>query len=170
MNIKTYLETLYDYNYWADHRYLKVAEALTEGQFFQKQGYSWDSIHSTLLHMMSSENIWLKRWQGEAPKNHYSPDDFPTFASIQERWMQLEDEMLDFLAAQSEQRLQEDIGCIGFNGGTFHLALWQMMAHVPNHNTHHRGELAAMFSLMNVPHPEEEIVQYFLVKSGQRKE
>jgi len=24
--------------------------------------------------------------------------------------------------------------------------------------------------LMKIPHPEEEIVQYFLVKSGQRKE
>jgi uncharacterized damage-inducible protein DinB len=54
-------------------------------------------------------------------------------------------------------------------GETFTLPLWQMMAHVPNHNTHHRGELAAMFTLMNVAHPEEEVVQYFLVKSGQRQ-
>ena len=35
---------------------------------------------------------------------------------------------------------------------------------------HHRGELAAIFALMNIPHPEEEVVQYFLIKSGQKKE
>ena len=37
------------------------------------------------------------------------------------------------------------------------------------HGGHGKGE-SAMFALMNIPHPEEEIVQYFLVKSGQRKE
>jgi uncharacterized damage-inducible protein DinB len=45
-----------------------------------------------------------------------------------------------------------------------------MIVQPPNHNTHHRGELAAMFALMDVPHPEEEIVQYFLFKGGQKKE
>ena len=44
-------------------------------------------------------------------------------------------------------------------GETFTLSLWQMMVQPPNHNTHHRGELAAMLALMNISHPEEEIVQ-----------
>jgi len=170
MSIKTYLETLYEYNYWANHRYLKAAEALTEEQLLRKQGHSWDSVHGTLLHMMSSETIWLKRWQGESPRKNFSPDDFPTFASIHENWAELEKKMRGFLAAQNEQSLQEETVCIGFNGGRFHLPLWQMMAHVLNHNTHHRSELAAMFALMNISHPEEEVVQYFLIKSGQRKE
>jgi uncharacterized damage-inducible protein DinB len=47
--------------------------------------------------------------------------------------------------------------------------LYQMLMHVANHETHHRGELAAMFALMNVPHPEEEVIQYFLNSSGQKK-
>jgi uncharacterized damage-inducible protein DinB len=34
--------------------------------------------------------------------------------------------------------------------GEFHVPLWQMLMHVPNHETHHRGELAAMFALMDV--------------------
>ena len=46
---------------------------------------------------------------------------------------------------------------------------WQMMAHVPNHNTHQRGELAAMFAFLDAPHPEDEAVQYFLDLSGQKK-
>ncbi len=169
MSLKTYLEGLYDYNYWANHRYLKAAEALTEEQFFRKQGHSWDSIHGTILHMLSTETIWLRRWQGEAPKKDLSPADFPTLVSIRENWVELEKKMRGFLDIQNEQSLQEDTVCIGFNGGTFHLLLWQMMAHVPNHNTHHRSELAAMFTSMDVPHPEDETVQYFLIKSGQRK-
>ncbi|SRR6266540_2842031 len=169
MSIKTYLEGLYNYNYWANHRYLKTAESLTEEQFHRKQD-NGGSVHGTLLHMMSTETIWWKRWQGEAPKKEFSLDDFPTLKSILENWVALEKKMRSFLADQNEQSLQKDIVCIGFNGNTFHLLLWQMMAHIPNHNTHHRSELAALFASMNIPHPEDETVQYFLIKSGQRND
>ena len=54
MQLKQYLEYLYDYNYWANKRYLKVAENLTDEQLFRKQGHSWDSVHAVLVHMMSS--------------------------------------------------------------------------------------------------------------------
>jgi uncharacterized damage-inducible protein DinB len=169
MSIKTYLEGIYDYNYWANRRYLKTAESLTDEQLFRKLDNRSTSIHGTFLHMLSTETIWLKRWQGEAPKQEFSPVDFPTLLSIQERWMELENQMRSFLAAQNEESLHKDMVCIGFNGSTFHLLLWQMMAHVPNHNTHHRSELAIMFTSLEIPHPEDETVQYFLIKSGQRK-
>jgi uncharacterized damage-inducible protein DinB len=37
MQFKDYLQHLYDYNYWANKRYLNVAETLTEEQLFRKQ-------------------------------------------------------------------------------------------------------------------------------------
>jgi len=170
MSIKSYLEGIYDYNYWANHRYLQAAESLTSEQLFHKWDNRSTSIHGTLLHMLSTETIWLKRWQGEAPKQEFSPVDFPNLSSIRDRWVELERQMRDFLAAQNDESLQEDMVCTGFNGNTFHLLLWQMMAHIPNHNTHHRSELATMFTAMDIPHPEDETVQYFLIQSGQRKE
>ncbi|MGD9093963.1 MAG: DinB family protein, partial [Anaerolineales bacterium] len=53
-------------------------------------------------------------------------------------------------------------------GNTYQLLTWQILAHVVNHNTHHRGELAAMFSAMGAPHHEDDWIQYFLDTSGQR--
>ena len=84
--------------------------------------------------------------------------------------MDVEKNMRGFIAEQTEESLQRSVTYTNPKGETFTLPLWQMMVQPPNHNTHHRGELAAMFALMNIAHPEEEIVQYFLVKSGQRKE
>jgi uncharacterized damage-inducible protein DinB len=170
LGIKTYLEGIYDYNYWANRRYLKAAESLTNEQVFRFQENRSTSIYSTFLHMLSTETIWLKRWQAEAPKQEFSPVDFPTLPSIRDRWVELEHQMRGFLAAQDDESLQEEMVCIGFNGNPFHLLLWQMMAHVPNHNTHHRSELAAIFASMEILHPEDETVQYFLIKTGQRKE
>ena len=169
MQLKDYLQHLYDYSYWANHRYLAVAEALTEEQLFRKQGHSWDSVHGVLVHMMSSERMWPMRWRREKG-TFLDPKDFPTAASIREYWEDIEKNMRNFIAEQTEESLLHDITYTNPKGETFTLPLWQMVVQPPNHNTHHRGELAAMFGLMNVPHPEEEIVQYFLVKSGQRIE
>lgn len=169
MDLKPYLEHLYDYNYWANNRYLAVAQTLPEDQLFRKQGHSWDSVHRVLVHMMSSERMWPQRWRGET-STFLDPKDFPAVTSIREYWMDVEKNMRAFLAGQTQDSLLREIAYTNPKGETFTLPLWQMMAHVPNHNTHHRGELAAMFTVMNVEHPEEEVVQYFLVKSGQRKE
>lgn len=168
MELKTYLETLYDYNYWANKRYVAVAETLTEDQLFHKHGHSWENVHAVLVHMMSSERMWPQRWRGE-PTSTLNAKDFPKIESIKTYWVDVEKNMRKFIGEQTEQSLLKSVSYINPKGETFTLPLWQMVVQPPNHNTHHRGELAAMFALMNVPHPEEEYVQYFLTKSGQKK-
>jgi len=168
MNIKDFLIELYDYNYWANKRYLAVAETLTAEQLFRKQGHSWDSVHAVLVHMMSSERMWPMRWHG-GNGTFLDPKDFPTAASIREYWIEVEQNMRGFIAEQTESSLMNEVTYINPKGETFTLPLWQMVIQPPNHNTHHRGELSAMFALMNILNPEEEVVQYYLIKSGQKK-
>ena len=168
MDLKDYLIELYDYNYWANKRYLAVAETLTVEQLHHKHGHSWDSVHAVLVHMMSSERIWQQRWRGEQGE-FLDAKDFPSIQSIREYWVGVEETMRGFVSEQTEQSLLRDVTYTNPKGETFTLPLWQMMVQPPNHNTHHRGELAAMFALMNVAHPEEEVIQYFLNRSGQKK-
>ena len=169
MDLKNYLVELYEYNYWANKRYLAVAETLSEEQLFRKQGHSWDSVHAIFVHVMSSERMWQQRWHGESGV-FLDSKDFPTAASIREYWVDVENNMRNFIAAQTEPSLLSNVTYTNPKGETFTLPLWQMVIQPPNHNTHHRGELAAIFALMNIPHPEEEVVQYYLIKSGQKKE
>jgi uncharacterized damage-inducible protein DinB len=169
MQLKQYLETLYDYNYWANHRYLEVAETLTEEQLFQKQGHSWDNVHTVFMHMMNSENWWLQRWNGISTRPAFTREEFPTLASLRDHWTGLETDIRSYVASQTDESLLRMVTYKNPKGESFTVPLWNMMAHLPNHNTHHRGELAAMFALMNVSHPEEEVIQYFLNLSGQKK-
>jgi uncharacterized damage-inducible protein DinB len=169
MQFKAYLKTLYEYNFWADHRYFAVAEGLTDDQLHRLQGHSWGDVHAMFVHLVSSEWIWLQRWNGTSPKSHLDKAEFPTLASIKERWSAQEDELFAFIRSRSEASLQTVITYNNLSGETFHVPLWQMLVHLANHETHHRGELAAMFALMNVPHPEDEVIQFFLDQSGQKK-
>ena len=169
MNSKDYIKQIYDYMYWANNRYFAVAENLSEELLHKMQGHSWGDIHAMFVHIMSSEWVWLQRWHGTSPTGHLSKDDFPTLASVKERWDKIEVEMRAYIESQTEESLQAKITYSNFRGETFSVPLYQMLMHVANHETHHRGELAAMYALMDVPHPEEEVIQYFLNLSGQKK-
>jgi uncharacterized damage-inducible protein DinB len=169
VEIKDYITAAYDYTYWANRRYMAVAEALTAAQLHQPHGQSWGDVHSLLVHMMSSETVWLKRWRGESPEAPLNPAAYPTLAKLKSAWAEVEAQMMAFMESQTEESLQAVISYNNFKGEAFRVPLWQLLMHVANHDTHHRGELAAMFALMNVPHPEEEVIQYFLDLSGQKK-
>ncbi len=169
MDIKGTIKQAYDYTYWANQRYFAVAEGLLAEQLHQMQGHGWGDVHGTLVHMMSSEWVWLQRWHGTSPNGHLDKADFPSLASLKKRWSEVETEMRAFIEGQDEEGLQSEITYSNFKGETFHVPLWQMLAHIVNHETHHRGELAAMYALMGVTHPEEEMIQYFLNLSGQKR-
>lgn len=164
-----YILSSYDYAQWANHRYFSVAEGLTQEQLHRKHGHSWETVHSVLVHMMSSETVWLRRWAGEAPKGHLDPGDFSTLPWLRSKWDEVEANLRRFLHAQTDASLASELTYTNFSGMTFKVPLWQMLMHVPNHETHHRGELAAMYALMQVPHPEDEVIQYFLDLSGQKR-
>jgi len=168
LNLSEYFQQLFDYHYWANWRMFAVAETLSQEQLFRQQEHSWGSVYGVLLHMMNAEWIWLQRWQGESPTAFFSSDDFPTLASVKKYWTALEAEMRTFIANQTPQTLEAEITYTTTLGQMYHLSLWLMMAHVANHGTHHRGELAAMFASMDTPHPEDELIHYALKMGGQR--
>jgi uncharacterized damage-inducible protein DinB len=169
MEIKEYIRQAYEYMYWATGRYFAVAEGLTDEQLHQVQGHGWGDIHGTLVHMMSSEWVWMQRWQGSTPAGHLDKAAYPTLAALKARWAEVQSEMRAFIEQQTEESLRAEITYSNFRGETFHVPLWQMLAHIVNHETHHRGELAAMYALMDVSHPEDEMIQFFLNASGQKK-
>ncbi len=169
MDFKEYIQQAYEYMYWATQRYFAVAEGLTEEQLHRLQGHSWGDVHATLAHMMGSEWMWLQRAKGTSPRTQWTKEDYPTLAALKQRWAGLQSEMRSFIDAQTDNSLQKPISYTNTRGETFHVPLWQMLAQVVNHQTHHRGELAAMYALMNVPHPEDELIQYFLTSSGQKQ-
>ena len=168
MDLLEYLRQLYNYHYWANNRLLAAVVGLSHEQFYESQGFSWDSVHGTLLHLLSAEWMWLERWQGRSPRAFLAAEDYPTVFEIQKKWSAQEQTMRAFLAIQTPESVAAEIAYTNTHGEGFQLPLWQMMAHVVNHGTHHRAELAEMLAVLEVVHPEDELSYYFLEKSGQR--
>ena len=162
VNLAGYLRYLYDYHYWANARILNAIRGISQEQLVSDHGHSWGSLRGVLLHMQNAEWIWLQRWQGVSPTGFPSEEEYPTLADLRERWRGLEGEVRAFVAAQTPESILRDVSYANTRDKSFRLPLWQMMVHVPNHGTHHRGELAAMLAGMGIAHPEEDYLHYFL--------
>ncbi len=169
MDLPGYFKDLYEYDRWANRRILDAAEALSVEQFNQPQVHSWGSVRGLLFHMISAQWIWLSRWRGESPKAFPSNENAQTLKSLREHWSQVEADIQAYVEALTPDGIDREVTYTTTKGKTYTLKMWQMLTHVVNHDTHHRGELAAMFAQMGIQHQEDEMNMFFLGKTGQSK-
>jgi uncharacterized damage-inducible protein DinB len=170
MLLPEYFANLYDYNHWANQRVLDAAESLNEEQLFQELGKSWGSVHHTLVHMMNAEWIWLERWKGTSPREWLPFDDFPSVDAIRSYWAGITRDLLSFVEKLTPESLRLTLSYTNSRGIAHQAPLWLLMGHLVNHGTHHRGELTAMFALLEVPHKENDFYYYYLINAGQMED
>jgi len=157
---------LYKYNRWANGRILEVTTNLTAEQFTKNLGSSYPSIHDPLVHILSAEWVWLKRWKGVSPKEMLEPKDFPTIAQVKDRWSEVERERGEFINLLTEDSLDKVIGYMNTKGGSWKYPLWQMLQHLVNHSTHHRGQVVTMLRQLRISPPATDFLVYYDVHSG----
>ena len=134
---------LYRYNEWADRRILAAAARLTPEQFLAPTGLSWGSVRDVLVHALSATWIWRMRLQhGESPTRMLSAADFPTLGVLAERWEAETAAMNAFVARLDDAALNSTVAYRSTKGRPFEDVLWRILAHVVNHGTQHRAEVA----------------------------
>ncbi|HEX2993264.1 MAG TPA: DinB family protein [Anaerolineales bacterium] len=153
--------TLYQYNQWANGKILKAAANATPDQYLASASFPHGGLRSTLVHVLSAEWIWRKRWEGSSPTSLFKPEEFPTFVSLCTRWTEEEKQLMDFVESLTDERLNGAIDYTNTSGKPFTRTLWHMMAHVVNHGTQHRAEAAAMLTELGYSPGDIDFI-YFL--------
>jgi len=129
------------FHYWARNRMLDALDPLSPEQFTKELGGSFGSIRNTVVHTLSAECVWLSRWKGENPPGMIAPETFPDVASVRSAWSDNEVKLRTFFDAAGEQGIQRVIAYKTFAGTESQSILWQMLQHVVNHASYHRGQV-----------------------------
>ena len=144
MNL-AYIKLLYEYNSWANNVTFDVVSSVNEENLIKDLHSSHHSIKETLVHVVSTEWIWLTKWKKISSEVRYwEPSDYPAISDLMQQWLKIEKQQLDFISDLTEEELLEIISYTNKNGETWKYPLWQMMCHVVNHSTYHRGQIIAM--------------------------
>ena len=138
------LKTLLDYHYWARDRVLDAASALPPEQFTRDLGSSFKSVRETLVHTYSAEWAWCSRWHGTSPTAPLPLDLFPDVAAIRQHWTANESKVREFVNGLDPGGITRVIEYKLMNGQPGASALWQMVQHVVNHASYHRGQVTTM--------------------------
>lgn len=137
------LQRLVDYNYWAHDRILAAAAALTPEQFTRRVPSSFPSVRDTLAHIYFAEWIWYSRWNGTSPTERPALE-FPDVASLEAVCRPLERDIRAFVGALTDADLERPIEYRLLNGTPGVSTLAEMVPHVVNHGTYHRGQVTTM--------------------------
>jgi uncharacterized damage-inducible protein DinB len=135
---------LFGYASWASARIFAAAEALTEEQLEAPVVSSFPSIRATLAHLVASEWIWLQRWQGVSPK---APPEWARdsgLAELKARLAEIEAERGAFLDRLTDADLEAVLTYHAPDGLAFSHPLGDLLRHVVNHSTYHRGQTVTL--------------------------
>ena len=138
------IKALYEYNRWANNRIIEAVSRLTHEEYTKDMQSSHRSVRDTFVHVISAEWIYLQRVTGTSPKALWSPLDFPTVSKLRDRWAELAREQMAFIADLTEEQLKKPITYINLAGEPFTYPLWQILQHVVNHSSYHRGQITTM--------------------------
>jgi uncharacterized damage-inducible protein DinB len=156
------LARLLDYHYWARDRMLDAVRPVTAEQFSRDMGNSFKSLHHTILHTYSAEWVWHERWQGQSPTSPLNPDDYPDLASIESAWKTLESQVRSLLSSLGETGLVREFQYRLFNGTEGKAVFWQMLQHVINHASYHRGQVTTLLRQLGAAPPKsEDLIAYY---------
>ena len=142
------LRSLLDYHYWARDRMLAALAAITPEQYTRDLGSSFRSIRETAVHVYAAEWAWYSRWQGQSPTALIEAETFPDLASLRQAWNELEAKVRAFLEDLGDNGLERVIEYKLLSGEPGASPFWQMLQHVVNHASYHRGQITTMLRQM----------------------
>lgn len=155
------IRELYDYNAWANARSLDAASKVSPDHFTREVGGSFASLRGTLAHLYGAEWIWLERLRGTSPAKLPFSLDFPDAETIRLSWKDVERGQRELLERLHPARLDEPLTYTNLKGETWTYRLWRILAHIVNHSSYHRGQVATLLRQLGAAPLSTDLLLYY---------
>ena len=152
--------TLIAYDEWANERLMEALSGLDEEQFTRPLVSSFPSIRDTLAHVVAVEWVWLQRWLGQSPTAPPPWAERPSLAELRERLAEIEAERGEFLDGLSDADLQAQVDYRNLKGGPGSARLGELVQHLVNHSSYHRGQLTTLMRQVGATGPATDFVLF----------
>ena len=147
--MKKLLLSYAEYNLWANEQLTVVLNNIDKPLHFETVISSFPNLFATLEHIWQAEYVWKLRILNQGPSVKPS---FPTkeTKALVETLLQVNKEWIEFVHTISDEKLEEIVNYNNWQGTPFSTPVWQIIHHVFNHSTFHRGQLITMLRQLGV--------------------
>ncbi|MEO8172611.1 MAG: DinB family protein [Sediminibacterium sp.] len=159
--MKQLLASFTHYEYWANERLLKVIRSLTEAQQQQEIVSSFASVHKTCLHVWDATSIWWQRLHKVSEVAVPSLSFHPSMEDIERELLQQNMKWIEWVRAATDEDLSYVLPYKNMKGEAFEQEVKEIVLHINNHGTYHRGQLVTMLRQLGVEKiPQTDYILY----------
>lgn len=155
------LRTHLRYTAWASGRLVEAASKLNESELTRDFGTADHTVLGTLVHVFAADRAWLDRIQGTPRATFIDAEADMHLAVLQNDWPALLDRWHAYAAGLTDADTAQVIGYKDMKANPYETPLWQIVLHVVNHATHHRGQAAGMIRSMGHTPPPLDLIAYY---------
>jgi uncharacterized damage-inducible protein DinB len=140
------LSMLMRYKRWADALTFKTALALPEAEAFRERPTRWNNIVHTLNHVYVVDDIFKAHLEGRKHDyTHRNTDQTPAAADLWTTVQRMDDWYVALADSLTERDLDEVVTFEFVGGGEGSMTKEDVLLHIVNHATYHRGLISDMF-------------------------
>lgn len=147
------------YSRWATFKLIEAARSLTEEQLRRDLGNSFGGVLGTLTHIFAADRIWLSRLQGNPRFTLLDDGEDLTLEQLAAEWPKVYDGLTAYL---SETQVDQDLHWTNLQGKKGALPIWQVLLHVVNHATYHRGQVTTLIKQLGGTPVSTDLIFYYL--------
>lgn len=153
---------LLEYQRWATTKTLDTSAKLSDEQLHRDLGSSFKSVFETLVHLYGADRAWLGRLQGQNPSRPNLAD-YPNLEALREAWEVVLDGWKTTVAKLENPKLE--IQYKSYDGAPFTSSLEEIVKHVVNHGTYHRGQVAAMQRILGGEAVGTDLISFYRARN-----
>lgn len=153
-----YVQVLTRYKAWADDLFLSVVSAVPASELTAPRPIFFGSLIRTLNHSYSMDYVWqshlLGKPHGLATRN---PEHCPEIEQLAAAQREIDNWYVGYANSTADLELSEviEFGFIG--GGRGSMSRRDILLHVVNHTTYHRGHAADILYHLNIFPPTTDL-------------
>lgn len=149
-----------DYTAWATHRLLDAASKLSPEELTRDFKTADKSVLDTLVHIYAADRIWLCRVRNEPRATFVDPEDRDLML-LQAEWPALLERWKLWLRDFKDADATRVIAYTDTKGRPYSQPAWQIVLHLVNHGTHHRGQVSGFLRAMGQTPPPLDLIAYY---------
>lgn len=155
-------QTLTRYKSWADKRFYEALAELPEHELLAPRPIYFGSMIRTLHHSYAMDRVWQAHLLGQ-PHGYTTrnPDTHPPFDELWEKQLEIDAWYVEHADSLDAGKLSEIVSFEFIGGGKGAMSRGDIILHVVNHTTYHRGHVADMLYHLS-KHPPTTDMPVFL--------
>jgi uncharacterized damage-inducible protein DinB len=144
------------YSAWASRKLVEAVRDVSNADLEKPVGISHNSLLGTLAHILWADWLWFTRVVEAMEKPGQSRE------ALEMVWPGLQNKWIAWAERASEDEVNRVVEYVSIlDGQKARTPAWQIVLHVVNHGTLHRGQAMGMLRQMGIAPPHTDLMNFY---------